>query len=89
MQINKNLTPNQVLELAKVLYPNAEWQKDWHPNQTIIHAKQKQRGQLVGGVYLIQYNQPTGELFAMTGMLDTIVFDETEIKTIEGFLQNI
>lgn len=89
MQIDKNLTPNQVLELAKVLYPNAEWQKDWHPDLTIVHAKQKQRGQLVGGIFLIQYNQSTGELIAMTAMLDAIVFDETETQTIERFLQNI
>lgn len=87
MQLNKNLTPNQVLELARVLYPNAEWQKDWHPNQDIIHIKQREG--LVGGIYLIQYNQSTGELIAMTAMLDAIVFDETETQTIERFLQNI
>lgn len=87
MQLNKNLTPEQVLYLVKVLYPGQEWEIRFHFQPYVIHIEQK--SPFTSGIHIIQFNKDTTHLRLFNPMHDEVEFDFDEKATIDKFLEII
>lgn len=89
MKINKNLTRQQVLELARYLYPDQSWVLLPETDPNVVDVKNRihddpEKGNGVGHVQFAN-----GRLEAYTSGLGEFWWDRDEIEIIQRFLQNI
>lgn len=89
MQINKNLTQQQVLELARYLYPDQSWVllPETDPNVVDVKNRIHDDPEKGNGVWYVQF--ANNGLKAYSSGLYHVEWDDDEIEIIKRFLQDI
>lgn len=91
MQLNKNLTPAQVLQLARYLYPDQSWVLLPESEEGIVDVKNRIHDdpESGNGIWYIQFVSHGNHLLGHSSGLYQIDFDFDEKATIDAFLKTI